>query len=463
MVGGGGAANPRCGAKAGLEDRRVFFVGAARTFAMDAVLGVDFGTTNTVLSLHDANGAGRILRLATPDGETTAFRSVLSFREHPDVARPRSVEAGPWAIEEYLEDPLDTRFIQSFKSFAASPQFQSTEIFGRRYAFDDLLWSFLARLRAHGGDSLAVLPSTVVIGRPVQFVGASPNADLALERYEAAFRRLGFKDLHYVYEPVAAAFYFAQRLTGSAVVLVADFGGGTSDFSIIRFDRQAGGVVSEALSHAGVGVAGDAFDYRIIDNVVSPHLGKGSSYKSMDKVLPVPNKYFSAFAKWSQLALLKSSKDLRELKSLARTALDPRLGAMVELIEDDHGYPLYRAISDAKEALSHTKSAHFSFQAGRIDIQTEIVRTDFEAWIAPELAQIDAALHRALANARLSAGDIDQVFLTGGSSFVPAVRRLFDERFGADKIATGGEFESIATGLGLIGGTEDLDLWSVSL
>jgi hypothetical chaperone protein len=430
---------------------------------MGAVLGVDFGTTNTVLSLHDDDEPPRVIHFAAPEGDTSAFRSVLSFRENPDPARPRSIEAGPWAIEEYLEDPLDTRFIQSFKTFAASPHFQSTEIFGRRYAFDDLLWSFLARLRVHGGERLDVLPETVVIGRPVQFAGATPDDGLALERYEAAFRRLGFRDLYYVYEPVAAAFYFAQRLTGSAVVLVADFGGGTSDFSVIRFDRRDGKTVSKALGHSGVGVAGDAFDYRIIDNVVSPRLGKGSDYRSLDKVLPVPNRYYSAFARWSQLALLKSSRELRELKSLARNAVDPRLQAFVELIEDDHGYPLYRAVSKAKEALSQADVAAFRFQAGGIDIQVGIARADFEAWIAPELAQIDRALQQALDQAGLTAASVDQVFLTGGSSFVPAVRRLFTDRFGSDKVATGGEFESIASGLGLIGEAEDLDLWSETL
>ena len=426
---------------------------------MDAVLGVDFGTTNTVLSLRSAEG-GQVVRFATPEGEASGFRSVLSFRENAAPETPRTVEAGPWAIEQYLEDPLDTRFIQSFKSFAASRQFQSTDIFGRRYTFEDLLSAFLTQLRVHGGDRLARLPSTVVVGRPVQFVGAHPDPDLALERYEAAFRRLGFKNMRYVYEPVAAAFYFAERIDAAATVLVADFGGGTSDFSVIRFDRLSGRMRSAALGHAGVGVAGDAFDYRIIDNVVSPRLGKGSNYRSLDKILPVPNRYFAAFARWSQLALLKSSRDLRELKSLARTAIDPRLSAFVELIEDNHGYPLYRAVSRTKEALSVSESASFDFRAGGIDIQADVRRADFESWIAPELQQISAALDRVLEDAGLTAAGIDQVFITGGSSLVPAVRRLFTDRFDVSKLAAGGEFESIAGGLGLIGQAEDLDLLS---
>ncbi|HEY4031399.1 MAG TPA: Hsp70 family protein [Caulobacteraceae bacterium] len=430
---------------------------------MGAVLGVDFGTTNTVLSMHSGDGAPVVLPFAAPEARATAFRSVLSFREHPDPARPRVVEAGPWAIEEYLEDPLDTRFIQSFKSFAASASFQSTDIFSRRYAFEDLLSSFLTRLRAHAGERLEALPGTAVIGRPVQFAGANPDADLALRRYEQAFRRLGFTKLHYVYEPVAAAFYFAQRLTGSAAVLVADFGGGTSDFSVIRFDRRDGHILSKALAHSGVAVAGDAFDYRIIDRVVSPELGKGSSYTSFGKVLPVPARYYAAFARWSQLALLKSSRELRDLRSLSRAAQDSRLERFVELIENDHGYPLYRAVSKVKETLSAADHAPFRFQAGAIDISAEIARTDFESWIAPELAQIEKALQKALDDAGLEATSIDQVFLTGGSSFVPAVRRLFTDRFGEERIASGGEFESIASGLALIGGIDDLASWSETL
>jgi hypothetical chaperone protein len=430
---------------------------------MSAVLGIDFGTTNTVLSLDDGEGERSLITFPVAGGAKPAFRSVLSFREHPDAVHSRSVEAGAWAIDEYLEDPLDTRFIQSFKTFAASQQFQSTTIFGRRYAFEDLLFAFLSRVRHHGGPALEDLPETVIIGRPVQFAGASPDAALALERYDSAFQRLGFIDRHYVYEPAAAAFYFAQSLKGAAVVLVADFGGGTSDFSVIRFERSGGRVSSEPLSHSGVGVAGDAFDYRIIDHVVSPKLGKGSTYRSFDKALTIPNKYYAAFARWSQLALLKTSRELIELRALVKASNDPTLAAFVELIEDDHGYPLYQAISAVKEGLSAADTAPFHFQAGHIDIKAEVSRTDFEAWISPELTQIQAAVDRAVQGAGLANSDIDQVFLTGGSSFVPAVRRIFTERFGEQAIASGGEFESIASGLSLIGQDDDLEQWTETL
>src|SRR5262249_46320076 len=156
------------------------------------------------------------------------------------------------------------RFIQSFKTYAASRSFEETRIFRERFRFEDLLSTFLRTLMQRGcADLLGKRGSAVTIGRPVRFAGARPDERLAMERYRAAFARIGVDHADYVYEPVGAAFFFAQRLKGDAVVLVGDFGGGTSDFSVIRFTRGKGKRKVEPLGHAGVGVAGDMFDYRI--------------------------------------------------------------------------------------------------------------------------------------------------------------------------------------------------------
>ena len=161
---------------------------------------------------------------------------------------------------------------------------------------------------------------TAVIGRPVTFAGQAPDDGLAQRRYAAALSSLGFEQVTYVLEPVAAAHFYAQRLEREAVILVADLGGGTSDFSILRFSRAEGRLKAEPLGHAGIGIAGDTFDARIVDHVVAPRLGKGGRYRSFGKVLPVPVHYFTALARWHELAFLKGSSDLRELKELARDA-----------------------------------------------------------------------------------------------------------------------------------------------
>lgn len=177
-------------------------------------IGIDFGTTNTVVALTDADGLAHLVTFDAVEGQTTTFRSALSFQTHPGVdGQPpeRVVEAGPWAIAAYVEDPLETRFIQSFKTFAASAAFTETRIDNKRYAFEDLLAAFLLRLRHHAGDALTDAPPAVIVGRPVTFVGGNPDEALALLRYQTAFQRLGFTDIRYAHEPVGAAFYFARH------------------------------------------------------------------------------------------------------------------------------------------------------------------------------------------------------------------------------------------------------------
>jgi len=424
-------------------------------------LGIDFGTTNTVIALADADGPARLVRFAAPEGELFAFRSCLSFHAPAEKPTDRAIAAGPWAIDAYVEDPAETRFIQSFKSFAASENFTETQILGRRYRFEDLLSTFLLKVRDYAGAGLADLPSQVIVGRPVTFAGAAPVEALALQRYETAFRRLGVSDILYAYEPVGAAFFFARQLDHDATVLVGDFGGGTSDFSIIRFEREAGEIRAHPLGRSGVGVAGDAFDYRIIDNLVSPALGKGSSYTSFGKVLPIPNRYYSAFARWDQLALMRASRDMREIRSLVRDAVEPeKIARLVETLDENYGYRLYRSVSRLKEDLSVQDAALFEFEAGSISLKGGVRRETFERWIAPELALIERAVDEALASADLPAERIDRVFLTGGSSLVPAVRAIFHRRFDGDRIETGAELESIASGLALMGRERDLSRWT---
>ena len=423
-------------------------------------LGIDFGTTNTVVALADAAGPAHLVKFSAPEGELFAFRSCLSFHAG-DRPNERAIAAGPWAIEAYAEDPAETRFIQSFKSFAASESFSETTILNRRYRFEDLLSTFLLKLRAYAEAGMAELPERVIVGRPVAFAGAAPSEPLALARYEAAFSRLGFSEILYAYEPVGAAFFFARELDHDATVLVGDFGGGTSDFSIIRFEREAGAMRAIPLGRSGVGVAGDAFDYRIIDNLVSPALGKGSSYESFGKVLPIPNRYYSAFARWDQLALLRASRDMREIRALVREALEPqKIQRLVETLDENYGYQLYRSVSRLKETLSQDEAALFEFEAGSISLKGGVRRATFEGWIAPELALIEQAVDAALADANLTPDDVDRVFLTGGSSLVPAVRAIFHRRFDPARIETGAELESIASGLSLMGREGDLGRWT---
>ena len=244
-------------------------------------------------------------------------------------------------------------------------------------------------------------------------------------------------------------------------MLVADFGGGTTDYSIIRFESHAGQLTAVPIGHSGVGVAGDHFDFRIIDNVVSPLIGKGTQFRSFDKLLDVPTSYYANFGRWNQLSIFKTLKDFSDLKQLVRSAAEPeKLERFVDLVDHDEGYPLYQAISATKMALSSADEAEFDFAPLGAAGRKTVKRADFEAWIAPDLARIEGALDEVLEKTNTAPEEIDKVFLTGGTSFVPAVRSIFTRRFDAGRIESGGELLSIAHGLALIGESDDVAQWA---
>lgn len=418
--------------------------GCRSSQALRPAIGIDFGTTNSVVAMLRADGCCETLQHA--NGEV--FRSVLCFWN--DGGAQARHAAGPAAIEAYLEDPLESRLVMSLKSYLAQRSFTETRIFGRSWRLEEMIALFLRELLAPFRDQLD--DARIVIGRPVRFVGDTGQEALGEQRLRAAFAAAGLGQVQVALEPAGAGHRFAAGLEKAATVLVADFGGGTSDFSVLRFDPGPPRRVTP-LGHAGVGIAGDAFDYRIIDRVVSPALGKGTDYMVMGKKLPVPPGWFSSFARWHQLSLMRAPRTLRDIAEVARTAEHPdRLRRLIRLIEDEAGYALYRAVSDAKTALSRDDATTLHFTHGDFVLEAPIARVDFESWIAPELGRIASAVDDALRDAGLAPENLDRVFLTGGSSLVPAVRRLFEERFGADRVVAGGEFVSVAEGLALIAG-----------
>lgn len=423
-------------------------------------VGIDFGTTNSVVALAGEDGRSALVDFAAPDGVSSVFRSALCFWPDETARGGLDHEAGPWAIAEFLDFPQGSRFLQSFKSTAANRTFEHATIFEKRLRFEDLGRVFLEHLRDHAGQALRDLPERIVVGRPVRYVGARPDPALARERYDAMFALFG-REVHYVYEPLGAAFSFASRLADPATLLVADFGGGTSDFSIVRVEAPGAARRCVPLGSAGIGIAGDRFDYRIMDKLVLPVLGKGGTYRSFDKILQIPDGHFVDFGDWSRLALMRNRRTLEELARLKKSATDPAaIGRMIAVVEKELSYALYEAVGRLKRGLSGESHAAFRFEAEGLSIDADVSRADFESWIAPDLARIAETVDAALAQSGLRADQIDHVFLTGGSSLIPAVRRLFEARFGEDRIESGQELTSIAHGLALIGQEADVREWT---
>jgi hypothetical chaperone protein len=421
-------------------------------------LGLDFGTTNSVAALA-SGGTSDMVLLESPAGREAVFRSALCFWEDEGVRGGIASEAGPWAIAEYLEYPEGSRFIQSFKSVAPSASFEHASVFQRRYRFEELGRLLLDKMRDRAGGAFDGV-SRIVVGRPVEYAGHAPDEALARERYDAMFAGLGV-EAHYVFEPLGAAFSYASRLDAAATILVADFGGGTSDFSVVRIAAPGAAKRCVPLGHAGVGIAGDRFDYRIVDHLVLPLLGKGGEYRSFDKILEIPGGYFADFGDWSRLAVMRNRRTLGELDKLRRAAIDPdSIARMIAVIEQELGFRLYDAVGQAKRALSSAEETRFAFSGAGLSIEAPLTRADFERWIASDIVRIEAAVDRALERSGVEAAGIDRVFLTGGSSLIPRIRRIFTDRFGSDRIADGNELTSIAHGLALIGEQDDLTEWA---
>jgi hypothetical chaperone protein len=286
----------------------------------------------------------------------------------------------------------------------------------------------------------------------VRFVGAESADDDAYAegRLRKAFLKAGFEQVTFELEPVGAACHYESTLDHDELIMIGDFGGGTSDFSLLRVGPSRRTGAHRVLGNEGVALAGDSFDAKIIRHLVSPALGAGTMLNSHGKMLPVPNWVYFKLERWHHLSFLKSRETLTMLQSVARQAVAPeQIRALLWLVEHDLGYPLHQAVQQVKAKLSSETKAEFQFADGDVEMREEVSRARFESWIGEELAAIENGVDQLLKTTGANPADVDKVFLTGGSSFVPAVRRIFSARFGDAKIQTGGEFTSVARGLAL--------------
>ena len=431
-------------------------------------IGIDFGTTNS--SIACANGSGEVQLAQFPylGSLTDAYRSLLYLHQAKEGGvNTLKSWTGPEGIEQYLAADTKGRLIQSLKSFLSNRNLRSTEVFGRRYTLEDLIAKILMDLRKQAELQFGVNINSAVVGRPVHFVGAENQEDdiYAESRLRSAFELAGFESVQFEMEPIAAAHFYESTLDHDELILIGDFGGGTSDFSLVHVGPDVGSVVrshvrsdirqtnggsGSIVGNAGVGVAGDAFDAKIVRHLVSPALGAGSQLRSLGKILTVPNWVYIRLERWHHLSLLKARDVLEMLRGVKAQSLEPdKIRALIHFINEDLGFHLHRAVQKVKTDLSNAPVATFQFSDGFVDLSATVGRASFEDWISEELGEISRCVDSLLASSGVLPKDVDMVFLTGGSSFVPAVRRIFETRFGTARIRGGNEFTSVARGLAL--------------
>ncbi len=421
------------------------------------MIGIDFGTTNSTVGR--ASGSAEVELVAFPSlaGETFSFRSILYLQQVKHGARSQThAWTGPSAIEHYLAAENKGRLIQSLKSYLSDRSLTGTAVFGRHYTVEDLVSRILMDLRRQAELQFKTPVTYAMVGRPVRFVGAETDDDdtFALARLRKAFSAAGFDRIDFEMEPIAAAYAYESTLDHDELILIGDFGGGTSDFSLLHVGpgvRKRGREPQDLLGNSGVGLAGDAFDAKIVRKLVSPALGSDSFARSLQKVLPaVPAWIYANLERWHYLSFLRTANVVEILKSARLRALEPKkIEALITLIDEDLGFHLHQAVQRLKYELSRAEVADFHFRDGSMDLNITVTRTAFEGWITDELHTIEQCVDSLLKGTGVDRRDVDRVFLTGGSSLVPAVRRIFEQRFGEDRIRTGNEFISVARGLAL--------------
>lgn len=415
------------------------------------MLGLDFGTTNSAIAAVTPDGSARLATFAARDGRTATFRSILYVDpEAPgENGLPPKVSAGPAAIQAWLDTGGRGRLIQSIKAHLASRLFTTTNLFGVQYRLEDLIALFLRALRTAAIAQLGDPGRAVVVGRPVHFSGAQTDEDdaFAEQRLRSAVRQAGFEDVVFALEPIAAATQYQQRLDHEELVLIGDFGGGTSDFSLVRLGPRG----STILGVDGVALAGDAFDARLIRHLAAPGLGLGSLRRTpFGNELPMPGWIYERVERWDQLSFLKSRETLETLRTLRHESLEPeKIDALMHLVDDDLGFRLHGDIEGTKRTLSAETHAAFRFDVPPIALAADITRDEMETWIAPVVEAIAGCVARLLEAANVPASEVATVFLTGGTAFVPAVRALFAARFPRAMLRGGDELTTVAKGLAL--------------
>jgi hypothetical chaperone protein len=402
--------------------------------------GLDFGTSNTTFG----SMAGDLPSLlALESGHTTIPSAIFFERDGP-------VLIGRRAIEAYVDgDP--GRLMRSLKSVLGTSLIDETTQVGReRSSFRDVIAYYLGAVKRRAEQAAGHAFRSVVHGRPVHFVDNAPAADRKAEAtLHGIVREIGFDDVTFQFEPIAAALDYERQITSEEIALIADIGGGTSDFSIVRLspDRHSKAErQGDILANDGVRVGGTDFDRRLSLGVVMPLLGYGSAMKRAG--LDAPSRYFHDLATWSSINRMYEPKVMSEIRHVRRESAAPKLfGRLLRVLQEQRGHTLAMDIENAKIALSDQQQAALSLAWVEPGLEVAVRRADLVSHTKELSARIGARIKICLDQAQLAADDINVAFLTGGSVQLPHVRHAILQGISGAEVIDGDTFGAVGKGL----------------
>jgi hypothetical chaperone protein len=410
--------------------------------------GLDFGTSNSAIGvLHDGAAA-----LAPLEAGSTLMPSAV-FIDYE--AKGRAL-FGNEAIAAYVGQ-ADGRLMRALKSILSSPLIdEETSLGDRKVPLTRIVEIFVRHLKGKAEAFAGREIASVVHGRPVRFVDNDDAADArAQDVLETIARRAGFRDVTFVYEPIAAARNYELTVAREELVLIADIGGGTSDFSVIRVGpqhRARADRSGDVLATAGVRVGGTDFDAALSLASVMPLLGLGTQL--VEKSLPMPSALYHELATWATVNFAYTYKNERELAELVTLAREPsKVERLLKLVCERLGHRLAFAVEDAKLSLSADDGVAIPLDFLEAALEAAATRAAFDRAIGARIDRLQAAALDCIAAAGLAPSAIDTVFLTGGSSRVPAVRAAVARAAPSARLAGGSDLMSVALGLTQMAGT----------
>jgi hypothetical chaperone protein len=404
--------------------------------------GLDFGTSNSTVGW---SRPGQPALLALEDGKVT-LPSVIFFH-----AEDIHATYGRAAVADYLSG-YEGRLMRSLKSLLGTSLIDEyTELGGQALPFRRLLEQFIGELKRRGEQSAGQTFSRAVMGRPVFFVDGNPEADRSAQQtLQDIAHAVGFKEVAFQFEPIAAAFDYESQISKEELVLVADIGGGTSDFSLVRLspDRaKKTDRLEDILANGGIHIGGTDFDKYLSLASVMPMLGMGSPLLSGRQM---PSAQYFNLATWHTINFAYTRKSWAEIQDMHRHALEKgKLARLMNLVQQRSGHWLALQVEAAKIALSEAGST--TIELGRLSPgeSFELNRADFDRAIGHLVSGVEGTVKALLADAGISAAQIDTVFFTGGSSSVPLLRERISALLPDAKRVEGDLFGSIGAGLAL--------------
>ncbi|MBS1962825.1 MAG: Hsp70 family protein [Bdellovibrionales bacterium] len=423
-------------------------------------IGIDYGTSNTVAAALDANGSARVLKLDPGAGDGRLLKSLIYFPE-----RNKSF-FGKSAIDQYFDLGMEGRFLQSIKRLLPNPDFTGTSLFGKHAGIEDLIARFLQELRtrieAEIGEPLGKRP--VIFGRPARYSQDPAREGLAVVRFKRAIELAGFDldRVRLVEEPVAAmiAGHRSERAKpedgNGPITLIADLGGGTSDFTLFRrvsTDVQPEGIHTFAVH--GISVAGDALDSDFFVAKLQDLFGASIRYQRpfSSNVLTMPTLLVKHLPKWHHHAFLRERATWNFILVLRKELVDekqkPLLENLITLVEENLGYRLHVAVEDLKLKLSQENATDFAFKSYPIDLGFPVTRPAFETIISPSVEDIGRTALETCRIGKVKPEEVERLQFTGGTSKVPAIREDLAKRFPNAKLVDQDTFTAVAEGLAL--------------